>query len=118
MSFHTELLESRRMLSASINDDGVLEVFGTSQKDVIVISVNADNAAKLLADDRQLPEARQQVVRALEEAPRYRAAHQLLLEIAGKMDKGATTRPAATAPATRPTVMNGENPAIVKEPQS
>ena len=47
MSFHTELLESRRMLSASINDDGVLEVVGTSQKDVIVISVNADNAAKL-----------------------------------------------------------------------
>jgi tetratricopeptide (TPR) repeat protein len=54
--------------------------------------------ARLLADERQLPAARKEVVRALEEAPRYRAAHQLLLSIADQM--GPTTRPATatTAP--------------------
>jgi tetratricopeptide (TPR) repeat protein len=53
--------------------------------------------AKLLADGKELTEARREVVRSLEEAPRYRAAHQLLLEIAGKMDKGAATQPATKA---------------------
>jgi tetratricopeptide (TPR) repeat protein len=47
--------------------------------------------ARLLADEKQLPAARREVIQSLEEAPRYRAAHQLLLEIAGKM-----------APATAP----------------
>jgi tetratricopeptide (TPR) repeat protein len=56
--------------------------------------------AKLLADDGQLAPARKQVVRALEEAPRYRAALALLLEISRKMDRDgarATTRPATRA---------------------
>jgi tetratricopeptide (TPR) repeat protein len=56
--------------------------------------------ARLHMEEKEMPEARRQVVRALEEAPRYRAAHGLLLEIAGKMEKPAT-RP-ATAPATPP----------------
>ena len=43
--------------------------------------------ARLLADEQQLPEARRQAVMALEEAPRYRAAHRLLLDIVAKMDK-------------------------------
>jgi tetratricopeptide (TPR) repeat protein len=55
--------------------------------------------AGLLVAERQLPEARRQVVRALEEAPRFRAAHQLLLEIASKMD---TSSPPTTQPATSP----------------
>ena len=83
--------------------------------------------AKLLAEEKQLGEARRQVVRSLEEAPRYRAAHQLLLEIAGKMEKpGAATQPAtAPSPATRPAASSnvggadGESRlADVKEPQS
>jgi hypothetical protein len=52
--------------------------------------------ASLLAAEQQLPEARREVVRALEEAPRFRAAHQLLLEIADKME----TPVPATQPAT------------------
>jgi tetratricopeptide (TPR) repeat protein len=53
--------------------------------------------ARLLAEDQKLVEARREVVRALEDAPRYRAALALLVEIAGKMEKN----PAATQPATR-----------------
>ncbi|HEV2292710.1 MAG TPA: tetratricopeptide repeat protein [Tepidisphaeraceae bacterium] len=54
--------------------------------------------ASLLAAEQQLPEARRAVVRALEEAPRFRAAHQLLLEIATKMDSlSPTTQSAAAA---------------------
>ena len=54
--------------------------------------------ASLLASEQQrLPEARREVVRALEEAPRFRAAHQLLLEIADKMETPApATQPAST----------------------
>lgn len=48
--------------------------------------------AKLLAEDGQLADARHSVVRALEEAPRYRAAHRLLLEIVAK---GGTSEDAA-----------------------
>lgn len=48
--------------------------------------------AKLLADDGQFADARRSVVRALEEAPRYRAAHRLLLEIVAK---GGTSEDAA-----------------------
>ena len=53
--------------------------------------------AGLLAAEQKLPEARRQVVLALEEAPRFRAAHQLLLEIAAKMDATPATQP-TTAP--------------------
>jgi tetratricopeptide (TPR) repeat protein len=60
--------------------------------------------ARLLADEKQLPAARREVVQSLEEAPRYRAAHQLLLEIAGKMGP-------ATAPTPTP------SPAPIKERQ-
>jgi len=53
--------------------------------------------ASLLAAEQQLPEARREVVRSLEEAPRFRAAHQLLLEIADKMETPApATQPAST----------------------
>jgi tetratricopeptide (TPR) repeat protein len=60
---------------------------------------------RLLVEEKRLGEARREVVKSLEEAPRYRAAHRLLLEIAGKMEAPATapaaSRPAATtAPAT------------------
>jgi tetratricopeptide (TPR) repeat protein len=60
--------------------------------------------ARLLADDGQLPAARSEVVRALEEAPRYRAALALLLDVSRKMDAthSPATRP-ATGPATRAT---------------
>jgi tetratricopeptide (TPR) repeat protein len=60
--------------------------------------------AKLLAAGPELTEARREVVRSLEEAPRYRAAHQLLLEIAGRMEKGG----AATKPTTKQNT--GETP--------
>jgi tetratricopeptide (TPR) repeat protein len=56
--------------------------------------------AGLLVAEQQLPEARRQVIRALEEAPRFRAAHQLLLEIAAKMDQPSP--PASPAPSTQP----------------
>jgi uncharacterized protein HemY len=61
--------------------------------------------ARLLADERELPAARAEVVRSLEEAPRYRAAHRLLLEIvakAGPTTAPATTRPAAPAKESNP----------------
>jgi tetratricopeptide (TPR) repeat protein len=69
--------------------------------------------AKLLAEDGQLVAARHEVDVALEEAPRFREAHRLLLEIADRMNApttepasvGSTTSvPAASAPAgeTRP----------------
>jgi hypothetical protein len=57
--------------------------------------------AKVLFADGQLPTARREVVLCLEDAPRYRAALNLLLEIATKME--AASAPAATAPvATAP----------------
>jgi tetratricopeptide (TPR) repeat protein len=56
--------------------------------------------ARLFAADEQLPVARKEVVRALEEAPRFRAAHQLLLDIAGRMEgTDAPPKPEAGAPA-------------------
>jgi tetratricopeptide (TPR) repeat protein len=42
---------------------------------------------RLLFEQKQLPEARLEVDKALEEAPRYREAHRLLLEIAAAMDR-------------------------------
>jgi tetratricopeptide (TPR) repeat protein len=59
--------------------------------------------AKLLADDGQLAAARSEVVRSLEEAPRYRAALALLLDVSRKTNAGnptAATTPSATRPAT------------------
>jgi hypothetical protein len=59
-------------------------------------------------DEQRLPEARQEAVRSLEEAPRYRAAHRLFLEIIDKSDRegsgASATRPAtpASKPATAP----------------
>jgi tetratricopeptide (TPR) repeat protein len=52
--------------------------------------------AKLLAAENQLPAARQEVVRALEEAPRFRDAHRLLLEIVEKSEKPAEPPKEAT----------------------
>ena len=54
--------------------------------------------AKLLFEGDQLPLARREVLQALEEAPRYREAHRLLLEIVGKMGPVVP----ATAPTTGP----------------
>jgi tetratricopeptide (TPR) repeat protein len=53
---------------------------------------------RLLFEEKQLKEARRQVVLALEEAPRYREAHRLLLKIVDEMEGtgGVTTQPAAT----------------------
>jgi tetratricopeptide (TPR) repeat protein len=51
--------------------------------------------AKLLRDDGKLPDARREVVRALEEAPRFRDAHRLMLQIVDEMPP-ATTSPTAT----------------------
>ncbi len=56
--------------------------------------------SKLLFEENQLAEARREVDLSLEEAPRFRDAHRLLLDIADKMD-GANA-PAATSPATEP----------------
>jgi tetratricopeptide (TPR) repeat protein len=52
--------------------------------------------AKLLAEDNQLPEAKRQVLQALEDAPRFREAHQLLLQLVDRT-------PTAPAPAPAPT---------------
>ena len=57
--------------------------------------------AKLLLDEKQLPEARRQAVMALEEAPRYREAHKLLLKIVREMD-AAPASPSATRRAPAP----------------
>jgi len=76
--------------------------------------------AKLLAEDNQLPAAKQEVIRALEEAPRFRDAHRLLLEIVEKLP--ASPSPVATAPSTAPTppatpTTVGPSPAPTQEPQ-
>jgi len=62
--------------------------------------------AKLLYEDGKLPEARHEVDLSLEDAPRYREALGLLLDIAAKMDAAP---PAATGPAG--------NVPLPKEPQ-
>jgi tetratricopeptide (TPR) repeat protein len=62
--------------------------------------------AKLLVEEKQLPQARQEVVRALEEAPRFRDAHRLLLEIVAKAGPAALP---GSPPA--PDVANGAAPA-------
>jgi tetratricopeptide (TPR) repeat protein len=59
---------------------------------------------RLLLEEKQLAAARREVVKSLEEAPRYRDAHRLLIEIAGKMtdDRDGAKPAAATRPATAP----------------
>ena len=54
--------------------------------------------ARLLLEESKLPEARRQAVMALEEAPRYRDAHRVLLEIVEKM--GPASDPAPEPPAS------------------
>jgi tetratricopeptide (TPR) repeat protein len=49
--------------------------------------------ARLLVDDEKLGEARREVVMALEQAPRFLAAHRLLLQIVDKMGNSPTTLP-------------------------
>jgi tetratricopeptide (TPR) repeat protein len=56
--------------------------------------------SRLLFEEKRLPEARREVVLALEEAPRYRDAHQLLVKIVDA-DESPTTRPAATRPVAK-----------------
>jgi tetratricopeptide (TPR) repeat protein len=53
-------------------------------------------AQLFMEDKNQLPEAKRQVLMALEQAPRFTAAHKLLLEIASKLP--------AEAPATAPSM--------------
>ena len=48
------------------------------------------------------PEARRHVLLALEEAPRFRAAHKLFLQIAENNTASETPKPAATAPEPKP----------------
>jgi tetratricopeptide (TPR) repeat protein len=65
------------------------------------------NLAKLLRDENQLDAARRHTLMALEEAPRYLAAHKLLLEFTpGEAASAAvsTTKPSDTAEPTPPTV--------------
>ena len=58
--------------------------------------------AKVLFADGKLAEARREVVLCLEDAPRYRAALNLLLEIATKMDAtGTGPAPAGSEPAAK-----------------
>jgi tetratricopeptide (TPR) repeat protein len=66
--------------------------------DTLDVAEQRYRLAKLLAEDGQLPAARSQVVRALEEAPRYRAALALLLDVSRKMD---ATHPAANRPSSQ-----------------
>jgi uncharacterized protein HemY len=56
--------------------------------------------AKLLFEDGQVPQARHECILALENAPRYREALALLLDIAAKMDAAATS--SAPAPEPKP----------------
>jgi tetratricopeptide (TPR) repeat protein len=57
--------------------------------------------ARLLRDEDRLPEARRHLVESLEQAPRYRDAHRLLLEIVQKQNSDASTVPAIDSPPTK-----------------
>jgi tetratricopeptide (TPR) repeat protein len=73
--------------------------------DTVGIAENRYRLAKLLADEGDLIEARREVVRALEEAPRYRDGHKLLLELARKLGdapKAGDTPPPASSPEPSP----------------
>jgi hypothetical protein len=54
--------------------------------------------AKLLREAGKPGEARREVLRSLDEAPRFREAHQLLLELVEKTSSSATTPPAVSIP--------------------
>jgi tetratricopeptide (TPR) repeat protein len=54
--------------------------------------------ASLLRDAGKLPEARREVLRSLEEAPRFRAAHQLLLELVEHDGPALTSPPSISTP--------------------
>lgn len=81
-------------------------------------------AKLLMTDKQQLPEAKKQVVLALESAPRFLAAHQLLLDIAGKLEleppPAAVERPAGAnnlpvKPATSPSALPGSENLNIEE---
>jgi tetratricopeptide (TPR) repeat protein len=59
--------------------------------------------AKLLAEDNQLPAAKREVLQALEDAPRFREAHQLLLELVDKLPAAPAPTPAPPDAASGPT---------------
>ena len=67
----------------------------------------------IAAEGKDLATARREVDMALEDAPRYREAAKLLLDIAAKMDaqKQPETRPAAVPAATQPMVIVSPAPA-------
>jgi tetratricopeptide (TPR) repeat protein len=65
--------------------------------------------ARLLVEEKQLPDARRQAVMALEEAPRYRDAQRLLLQIVAKMEKEKAPASAPAAP-TAPANEEDEEP--------
>jgi tetratricopeptide (TPR) repeat protein len=54
--------------------------------------------ARLLKDEGKLDEARRHVLESLEQAPRYLAAHRLLLEIAGQLEKKETQPKPSASP--------------------
>jgi tetratricopeptide (TPR) repeat protein len=59
--------------------------------------------AKLLAEDNQLPAAKREVLQALEDAPRFRDAHQLLLELVDKPPAAPAPTPPSSDAAPVPT---------------
>jgi tetratricopeptide (TPR) repeat protein len=58
--------------------------------------------ATLLREENRLSEARRHVLMALEEAPRFRDGHRLLLEIVARMPTTAPQGRTDTPPATNP----------------
>ena len=72
--------------------------------------------AKLLVEEKQLPAAKREVVKALEEAPRFRDAHRLLLEISEKSGVNSTEPPPASSAPLSPTPTPTDS-APTEEPQ-
>ena len=69
--------------------------------DPLDLAAHHHRLATLLEQEQRLPEARRHVLMALEEAPRFREAHRLLLDLVARMppERGATS---TTAPASQP----------------
>lgn len=69
--------------------------------DPLDLAAHHHRLAILLAEEQRLPEARRHVLMALEEAPRFRDAHRLLLNLVARMptERAATS---TTAPASQP----------------
>ena len=59
---------------------------------------------RLLFEDGQRDAARREVVKALEEAPRYRDAHRLLLKVAGEPKQADVQAPGQAPPPQEPTL--------------